>query len=351
MQGPLRRIIVGCLTFLLICVFAAFGYIAAGWDAMDAVYMVIITIFGVGYGEVQPVTSVPLRVLTIFVIIGGYASVIYTVGGIMQMVVDGEINKAMGARRMTIGIDRMRGHVVVCGFGQFGSMLARELSALGKTFVVIDQSTEVVDEAERMGFHAIVGNAAEEEVLLRAGIKRAKALAAATSDDAANLFVTLTARELNDEMAIIARGQEPATEKKLLRCGATRVVLPAATGAQRMAHLIARPTAEDLLDESTSGGGLHEELHAMGLQLDELQIDSGSLLTGRTLADIQVHGNRGFLIVALRKACGETVVNPPGEALLEAGDTVIVLGHEDDIPQLVNRYALKREMTYRGVKA
>ena len=149
---------------------------------------------------------------------------------------------------------------------------------------------------------------------------------------------------------IIARGENPRTEKKLLGCGAHKVVLPTAIGATKVAQLIIRPTAENMLEHLTRDGRMNEELTHIGLQFDELEVAAGSLLVGKTLGDIEVRSNHGFLIVGVRYASGFTVLNPPADTALSEGDVVIVLGHDDDMPQLATRFSSTRsQLTYRGV--
>ena len=350
MTGPFQRILTGVASFLLVCAIAVTGYIWAGWQPMDALYMVVITIFGVGYGEVQPVTSAGLRVLTISTIIAGSAAVIYTVGGFVQMIIDGEINRALGVRRMTREIDRLENHTIVCGFGRIGRELCQHLSKSSMPFVVVDRNPDRVHEAQECEYLVLTGNAADELVLQKAGIERAVFLAAVLPDDAANLYVTITARELNDRVEILARGENPSTERKLLRCGASQVVMPTAIGAARIAQLITRPSAESLLKNSEVQSDLNEELLRIGLHLDELKLSDDSPLVARTLGDIEIRGNKGFLIVALRHADGSIEMHPALNTKLSGGDTIILVGHEDDIPRLTERYVLKRELTYRGVK-
>lgn len=348
-SGPLRKMVTGIALFLSVCMIAVIGYMSAGWRLDDAIYMVIITIFGVGYGEVQPVQSAALRALTIMVIVAGYAAVIYTVGGFMQMVIDGELNKALGARRMTKEIAQLRGHTIICGLGRMGTILARELTASGKAFVVIDCDDRRLQHAEDQGYLVINGDATDEFVLERAGIRRASVLASVLSDDANNVFVTITAREMNAELMIIARGENPRTEKKLLGCGASKVVLPTAIGASKVAQLIIRPTAENMLEQLTSQSNMSDELSQIGLQFDELEVAGGSSLVDKQLNHIEVRSNHGFLIVGIRHADGSIVLNPPSHTNLATGDVVIVLGHGDDIPQLAQRFSSSASnMTYRG---
>lgn len=341
--------IAGLSLFLAVCVIAVIGYVSAGWKLDDSIYMVIITIFGVGYGEVQPVQSPALRALTIMVIIAGYGAVIYTVGGFMQMVIDGELNKALGARRMTKEIERLQNHTIICGVGRMGTILAREMHAAGKPFVVIDTDERRLQAAESQGYLVINGDAADEFVLEQAGIRTAAVLATVLSDDATNVFVTITAREMKPDLMIIARGENPKTEKKLLGCGANKVVLPTAIGATKVAQLIIRPSAENMLEQLTSQSNIGEELGHIGLRFDELKVAAGSSLVDKALSDIEVRSNHGFLIVGIRHEDGSTVLNPPSSTKLDTGDTVIVLGHADDIPQLAQRFSSStRKIRYRG---
>lgn len=349
-SGPFRKIVTGIALFLTICVIAVAGYVAAGWKLEDSIYMVIITIFGVGYGEVQPIESPGLRALTILVIISGYGAVIYTVGGFMQMLIDGELNNALGARKMAKEIERMTGHTIICGVGRMGTILARDLAAANKPFVIIDCDERRLQAAESQGFWVINGDATEEFILEQAGIRRAAVLATVLSADTTNVFVTITAREMNPNVTIIARGENPRTEKKLLGCGANRVVLPTAIGATKVAQLIIRPTAENMLEQVTHQGGMQEELGHIGLQFDEFVVGPDSALLNKPIKNIEVRGNHGFLIVGIRHPDGSLSVNVGLETKLTEGDVVIVLGHKSDIPQLAARFLSKEnKITYRGV--
>jgi voltage-gated potassium channel len=343
--------LVGICVFMGICVAAVCGYVAAGWELTDSIYMVIITIFGVGYGEVQPIESNALRALTIIVIISGYAAVIYTVGGFMQLLIDGELNKALGARRMTKGIERLSGHTIVCGIGRLGSILAKELHAAGKPFVAIDGDIDRLRGLEEQGYLVIHGDATEEEVLEKAGIRRAAMLASVLSMDSVNVFVTITARAMNPELVIIARGENPRTEKKLLGCGANRVVLPTAIGAEKVAQLIIRPAAEDLLSQISQRAAMLPELNELGLEFNEVTIEGDSALIQARIADVELSNQQSLLVVGLRRADGSSQLHPPAETVLDAGDTLVFLGHASDVPKLRRKLASGGPtLTYRGVK-
>lgn len=326
------------------------GYVIAGWSPLDAIYMVVITVFGVGYGEVNPVQSTGLRVFTIGVIVAGYASALYAVGGFLQMITEGEIHRALGARRMTSEIERLRDHAIVCGFGRMGRMLCAELSDLQQGLVVIDADESKVAAARDAGFLAVSGDATQEADLGRAGVESAQVLATVLPQDALNVFVALTASGLAPGLRILARAENPASEDKLRRSGASEVVLPAASGARRLADLIAQPDVTAMLEKLDDRGSLNDELQRIGLHLAEFVVPEASPLVGRTVDDIEIGGNHGFLIVALRHHDGRTIVNPPGHSPVVDGHTVIVVGHESDLPKLKEQYELRRERTYRGVR-
>lgn len=350
MQSSVQRILTGAIFFAIVVIVAIVGYTLAGWSFLDAVYMVVITIFGVGYGEVQPLESPALRVFTIFVIVAGTSSAVYTVGGFVQAIAEGEVNRVLGARRMLRDIEQLQDHIIVCGFGRIGRLLGRQLADRSREFVVVDDNPDRAARARDAGYLVLTGNATDETVLEQAGIRRAKVLATALPDDAANVFITLTARGMNPALTIVARGEYPTTEKKLLQAGADRVVLPATIGALRMAHIINHPAALDFLEASQDRTTLNELLDQIQVKLDELAIAEGSTLAGATIGDVGVRGKGTFIVVALRTAAGETLLHPPPESVLGVGDTVIVMGHRDDIPQFARSYHLKRQMRYRGAR-
>lgn len=313
--------------------------------------MVIITIFGVGYGEVQPIESNSLRALTIMVIIAGYAAVIYTVGGFMQMLIDGELNKALGARRMTKGIERLSGHTIICGMGRLGTILARELHEASKPFVAIDSEIERLHGPEQSGYLIIHGDASDEDVLEKAGIRRAAMVAAVLSADATNVFVTVTARDMNPTVTIIARGENPKTEKKLLGCGADKVVLPAAIGAHRIAQLIIRPTAEDFFEQLSEQSRMIADLNALGLEVNEVKIEAEMAIANSEIGKIKLQSARSLLIIGVRKSDGTSILNPAANVQLDVGDTLILLGHAEDVAKLTQSLSSAApQMTYRGIK-
>ncbi|MCG8653756.1 MAG: potassium channel family protein, partial [Pirellulales bacterium] len=243
--GTSRALRTGVLFFIVTCLVATVGYVNAGWDWVDAFYMVTITIFGVGYGEVQPVESTWLKVFTIGVIFAGCSSLVYVIGGIVKILAEGEIQKIMGVRIRSREIEATSDHTIICGYGRIGQMLAAELREKDRPMVILDRNPERVDRAINDGFLAFEGDCTEDKTLQQAGIFRARVLATVLPDDATNVFITLTARGMSESIRIIARAESPFTEDKLIRSGANHVVMPAAIGAIRVAQLATCDAGED----------------------------------------------------------------------------------------------------------
>lgn len=349
MQSSVKKVLVWTVVFVVTTVVAVIGYWLAGWSLLEAIYMVTITIYGVGYGEVRPIEEPALKVFTMGVIITGCTSSIYVLGGFLQMIAEGELNRVLGARRMTKGIDKLVGHVIVCGYGRVGRILADELTDARKPFVVIDTQQDRLREAEASGIFVLVGDATEEQVLESAGIGRASVLASVLPDDAVNVFITLTARELNPNVEIIARGQSPSTEKKLIRSGATRVVLPAAIGASRIARMITRPSAEELLTDGYGQESLNEDLAQLGLEISEFKMIDRSPFVGQRVSAIHFGAANQFVVVAIRHDDNSVTRNPAPESVIHVNDTIIVMAHQDSTPNLRHGFAT-HDMVYRGAR-
>jgi voltage-gated potassium channel len=332
MPSPLRRLRTGLLTLAAIFVAGVLGYRVAGWSLLDSVYMVVITMSTVGYNEVGPMTP-GLKCFTIGLIVVGVSAAFYTLGGLVQMMAEGEINRALGRRRVTHQVQRLAGHVIICGFGRMGEVLAGELTARGQPLVIVEKRPEQVSEAAAQGHLAVHDDATEEQALESVGVRRAKALVTTLPSDADNVFITLTARNLNPALKIIARGEFRSTEKKLIQAGADRVVLPAATGALRMAAMITRPSIIDLI-ELAAGRQTAEVV------IDELTIPAGSPLAGCTVRQTQPRSRHGLLVVAIRQPNNSLEFNPETDASFPGGGGVIVLGRADDIERFRKEYGM-----------
>ncbi|WP_088894219.1 potassium channel family protein [Leptolyngbya ohadii] len=344
---PFRRLLAGLIFLAITILSAVLGYWWRGCGILDAIYMVVITIFGIGYGEFCPVSSAT-RIFTILVIIAGAISVSLILGGFVQMVTEGEIRQVLEHRRKTQDLANLEQHTIVCGFGRIGQVLSRNLIDEKQQFIVIDTNDERINLAETMGYRVYQGNATDEQTLLDVGIDRAKCLATVLPDDAINVFITLTARGLNPRLMIVARGELPSTEKKLRLAGADHVVLPATISGQRIANLITHPNMIEFLDQAEERARLNELLTQIDVQVDELTISINSPLAGKTIADLEVRGQGAFIVVALKRH-SQITHHPPHDVQLHAGDTLIVLGHRGDIPKFAQRYAVK-QIRYRGAQ-
>ena len=305
-------------------VVAVVGFRLLGdYDWVSALWMTVITISSVGFAE--STDSPPaLLLFTVGVIVVGMSAAAYTLGGFIQMVLEGELEEFLGHRRMTRGIEHLSDHVIVCGFGRIGEVLVADLKHNRREFVVIDSSTERFETAKSLGYLCMCGDATSDEMLLRAGIERARTLVSSLPSDADNVFITLTARTLSPHVQILSRAEHPTTEKKLLQAGADKVIMPAIIGAQRLERLITRPSTAHLIE-------LVSESSFMDLELDEIDLPDQCRLIGVSVASTEAHRTHRLLVVAVRQADGKMVFNPDAEYKFEAGDVAIVMGRAEDI--------------------
>lgn len=232
---------------------------------------------------------------------------------------------------MTKEIDSISNHVIICGFGRIGRVLAAELQQERLPFVIVDTSEERRNDASQRGLLVVAGDATSDDTLRRAGIQRARALATVLPNDALNVFITLTARHLNPRLFLVARGEDHSTEEKLLRAGADRVVLPSAIGAERMAHMIAKPGVLEFFEKADMGS-VGQELSSIGIAMQEVIIETR--LVGRTVAELEGCGAGGYLVVAVRRIGGSLVHNPGQDFRFAEEDRVLLMGHRESLPSL-----------------
>ena len=348
MQNSFKRILIGTVFFVLTMIIAVVGYIFFGWTILEAIYMVVITIFGVGYGEVKPLESAPEKIFTILVILAGTSSALYIVGGFVQMVAEGEINRALDAQRKRNTIANLENHVIICGFGRIAQVMAKQLAKGDQEFVIIDHDSERIAIAESQGYLVKEGDAADEDILQSVAIQSAIVLATVLPDDATNVFITLTARELNPNLLILARGELPSTEKKLRLAGADHVILPATVSGIQMANLITRPTSTDFLKQKDKQNSLNDLLAQIEVQIDELTLSPHSPLAGKTVRELEIRGKGAFIVVALRRSNGQLLTHPHSSLILNCEDTLIVLGHQEELPKFARYYELNQALHHRG---
>jgi voltage-gated potassium channel len=344
-----RRMLGGAICLAITSVVGTLGYMMSGWGFLDALYMVVITIFGVGYGEVRHLESPGLRVFTMGFIICGCSALVYIMGGFFQMITEGEINRALGRHRMNKQIASLKDHVIICGFGRIGRILVRELGQAGKRCVVVDTNAGRASEAQLAGALVLEGDATQDAVLRMAGIDRAMALATVLPNDALNVFITLTARSLNAGLRVIARGEDPLTEPKLRQAGADEVVLPSTSGSLQSAEHIVRPAILELLDGAASRGRMRE-LAALGLGVRAMRIPHGTSGVGRTVAELeQLHP--GVIVMSIAHRDGTTVRAPSPRDVFAGDDEILVMGHDSSLPSLTLSFpARSRELFHRGTR-
>lgn len=347
MQNSFFKVAIGTAFFILTIIAAVIGYVLFGWTTLEAVYMVVITIFGVGYGEVQPLETPTEKIFTIFVILAGTSSALYIVGGFVQMVAEGEITRAFDAQRKRNTISKMENHTIICGYGRIAQVMVNQLTKSAQTFLIIENDAQKIALAEERGFLVKAGDATDENILEGVGIKQAAVIATVLPDDSTNVFISLTARELNPNLLIIARSNLPSTEKKLRLAGANHVISPATVSGIQMANLITPPTSNDFLQEKARHSSLNELLAQIDVQMVELTVASGSSLAGKTIGELEIRGKGAFILVALRRIGGELVTHPHSSMILNSQDTLIVLGHQEKLPKFARYYQLHHTLQHR----
>ena len=323
---PHRRLQGGLVTVASTLVVGWVGYFALGLNWFDALYQTVITVTTVGYSElgVDPADPTAYRVFTLFLVVVGVGSVLYTLGVLADTLIEGSLNEELQRRRMLKAIDELHGHTVVAGWGQVGHSVARYLERLGAEVVIIDREPD----RDESSFPLVIGEATEDSVLQSAGIQKAATLVLALDHDADNLFVCLSARSMCPDLFIVARTSDQKNEKKFLQAGADRVINPHEIGGSRMGALAMRPHVAEFIDEV-----LHDDQHDVAVEEVVVGVDSG--MVGRTLIDLRQENGRRSLIIAIRPASSlEFHSNPAPETALKAGDVIIALGSAEELAAL-----------------
>jgi voltage-gated potassium channel len=258
-------------------------------------------------------------------IVLGCTGMIVLTGALVQFFAAVELRRLLGVDRMQSQIDALTGHAIICGYGRIGQQLARELAQARQPFIVVERAPAKVAMIEGSGYLCLAADATDESNLAAAGIDRARVLATVLPDDALNVFITLSARNLNPRLEIIARGELPSTESKLIHAGADKVVLPTHIGAERIAEMILYPTTARFLGESPQVRDLKRGLHEFGLELEVVLVPERGALTGMTVGEAERRGNGGFFIVQIDRTHGQSFVHPAEDIRVEAGDTVVLV--------------------------
>jgi len=324
----LRHIVILILLLFVFLIGGSVGYMAIeGWPFMDGLYMTVITLTTVGYGEVHKVSE-PGRIFTMVLVISGVAYFLYVAGVLVQSIVEGRIRIVMGRRTLDKKIDRLRNHYIVCGYGRIGRVLCKNIRVHPQiNIVVIENNPEAPPVMDQDDVLYVLGDAADEEVLIKAGIKRAKGLIAALGTDTDNVFLVLTARQLNPHILIMARASSKGAKTKLLAAGANRVESPYDIGAVSMAQRLLRPSVSSFLD-------LVFAYNRKDIQMDEIPVDTTSQLANVMLKDSGIRQKYNLIIIAIKKPSGDMLFNPSYETLIQGGDTVIAMGKSENLKEL-----------------
>ena len=322
--GPL---IGGFLALTLVFILGIFGYMRVeGWSFFDSLYQVVITLSTVGFQEVYPLSRNG-RIVTMLLIVSGVGSFAYLVGSFTQVLVEGRLQQYLGRRRMQKIIDGLAEHVIICGYGRIGSIVAHEILAENVSAVIVESNPDVIRLLEEQGIPYVAGDATADEVLLAAGLLRARTLVAALTQEAANVYVTLTARQLAPGIRIVARADAQGHTQRLQRAGADQVLVPHLYGGVRMAQSVLRPTVTSFLELADRSG-------EFDLQMEELQVRETSEIVDQNLIEARIRPRFNLIVIAVKKASGEMIFNPQPQAVLEAGDTMILVGQRDGLDGL-----------------
>ncbi len=322
-RDPWRRAQVSGVALLAILVAGTVAYSILGLGFIDALYQTITTISTVGFREYgEPTTA--WKITTMVVILVGVGAALYTLGAVLEALVEGRLGDGRSRRRMERRVAAMENHTIICGWGRVGRAIYASLAGNGDDVVVIDVDPE---RAATAGDSVVAGDATDDEVLRRAGIERARCLVVALVNDADNVYVTLSARALRPDLLIVARARNEAAVAKLLQAGANRVVNPQQIGGARMAALATQPAVADFLDVVMHDGSLE-------FRLAEAEVAGGSRFVGRTVQDAQIRDDTGALVLAVREPDGSFVTNPSPSHTLQAGQVLIAIGTAAQVASL-----------------
>lgn len=297
-------------------------HLLEGWSILDSLYVTAQTVTTVGYGDLTPRTASG-RAFAVVFMMASVGIVLYALTSTVQSIVHSELLTTYGRKRK---MSKLRNHFIICGAGRVGTHLMRSLRAANGTFLVLESDPAKAEALADLGVAVLVRDATLEESLRHAGVEHARGLAACLPDDADNVYVVLTARDLNPKLHIVARAAEEQAESKLIRAGANRVVAPTIIGGHRMAMALTKPAVSDFLDSITAND--------LELGFEQLEVESVSSLVGRKLSETVIRSELNIVIVSIRRNDGTIVFNPSGETKIENGDMLIAIGNAESLARL-----------------
>jgi voltage-gated potassium channel len=327
-RSPEQRLLFAVTGLIVILIVGVVGYmLIEDWSFLDALYMTIITVATVGYKEVRPL-SIGGMWFTIGFIIVGVGLVFYSLGTLLEMMIEGGLREIFGRRRVEREIRKLKNHYIVCGYGRIGSVVAGELLKRDLPFIVIDSDAAAVQTAQARGMLAIQGNAGDEDILRQTNIEQAIGLVAVAASDAENLFITITARSLNKNLFITSRAESRGTELKMMQVGANKVVSPYMIGAYRLVSALLQPAVTHFIELSS----LERE---MDVRLEEISVSEKSSLDGKLLKDTPIRSQLGIIVIGIEAKDGKMLFNPPSDQIIESGDKLITIGNPEQTEKLI----------------
>jgi voltage-gated potassium channel len=320
-----KHLLISIALSLIIFTIGTAGYmIIEGWNLVDSIYMTIITITTVGFSEVHQMSKLG-KIFTIGLVFSGVSFFLYVASAMVQFMVEGRIREIMGRRTLNRKIEHLKNHYIVCGYGRIGRVLSKHFMAHPSLkMVILEKDENLIPEMEADGVLYISGDASEEEILLKAGIKSAKALVAALATDIDNVFLVLTARQLNPQIFIVARSSSKGAKSKLMAAGANCVESPYDMGAVSMAQRVLKPSVTSFLD-------LVFTYNRKDIQMEEIPVDPSSPMVNIMLKDSGIRQKFNLIIIAIKNSDGTMLFNPSFETVIKSGDTVIAMGKGDNL--------------------
>ncbi len=323
-----RDLIGGVVAFICLGGMGVLGYrFLEGWDWLDAIYMTVITLSTVGFGEVHPLRS-DGRIFTIALILSGIITVGYMVNRVSDAVIQGYFKEIVRMRQQRRVLGKLDRHYILCGFGRTGKQVALEFAAEEIPFIVIDQDAEALKLAEENGYLTCLADATLDETLIKVGIERAICIVASLPSDAENLYTVLSAKSLNPKIRAVARASTEEAIQKLRRGGADEVISPYITGGKRMAAAALRPQVLDFVDGIVSGTNRSFYIEEYGID------DQVCPFVGKSLIETKFRSRTGALVLAIRRADGNLIAGPSGETILHSGDRLICMGTAEQLRHL-----------------
>lgn len=293
-----------------------------GWALADSLYMTVQTLTTVGYGDLPPASAAG-RAFAVVLMLVGAGGVALAVSTIVQSVVQLELMSTFGQRLLSKRMSKLHDHYIICGSGRVGSHLVRDLLRENLPFVVIEQDQQRAAEFSQRGVNVLVADATLEESLRDVGVQQARGLAACLPDDADNVYVVLTARDLNPQLHIVARAAEEQAEAKLVRAGANHVVAPTIIGGHRMAVALTKPAVGEFVDLVVA--------NELGLKFEQVEVNPASSLVGKKLGLTPIPSELDVVLISIRRQDGELLFNPTADALIQARDLLIAIGRIESL--------------------